>query len=334
MQINELTNYDAFQVHGMTETINRLPMTPGRISRSGLFNEEGIETTYVNLEYRENQIQLVPNAKRGAPGARPPEDKRGKITVEATHLPQEDHLEADAVQNLKAFGRETELDMLQRKVNRRLGNLRTNIDVTMEYQRVGAINGLVLDSDGKTVIYDMFDRFNLNRTTHEVDFSAKKLKTSLLKAKTKIEDVLGGYSANAWWCLTGRNFMYTLLENDDFNRAYERYNDGAVLREDQRFGIPYCDIFFETYSGHLKNVPFIPDNEARLIPMGLTNLFITKFAPANYAETVNTTGLPYYAKMEMSKFNKGMDIEAQSNPINWCTMPDSVCHLSIKGSGN
>lgn len=56
--------------------------------------------------------------------------------------------------------------------------------------------------------------------------------------------------------------------------------------------------------------------------------FITRYAPANYTETVNTMGLPMYAKAEPRKFNKGFDIEAQTNPLNLCTRPGAIVKLT------
>jgi hypothetical protein len=49
--------------------------------------------------------------------------------------------------------------------------------------------------------------------------------------------------------------------------------------------------------------------------------FRTWFAPADFNETVNTVGLPIYAKLEPRKFNRGMDLHTQSNPLPMCLRP-------------
>lgn len=67
--------------------------------------------------------------------------------------------------------------------------------------------------------------------------------------------------------------------------------------------------------------PFIAANECRLVPVGVPQLFITRFAPADYEETVNTSGLPRYAKQWASPDNKGRHLQVQSNPISLCTRP-------------
>ena len=76
----------------------------------------------------------------------------------------------------------------------------------------------------------------------------------------------------------------------------------------------------------------MPDDEALLIPTGVDGMFQTRFAPADYNETVNTMGLPYYVKSDPKKYDKGFDFEAQSNPITWCSRPTAVRRLKLKAA--
>ena len=78
----------------------------------------------------------------------------------------------------------------------------------------------------------------------------------------------------------------------------------------------------------MNSIDFIDTNSAYLVPEGVAELFIARFAPADYVETVNTLGLPYYAKQEAMRMGKGIDIETQSNPITLCTMPRACVKLT------
>ena len=86
-------------------------------------------------------------------------------------------------------------------------------------------------------------------------------------------------------------------------------------------------VSFEEYHGSVGGIDFIPDGQAYAIPMGVPGLFTTDFAPADYMETVNTQGLPYYAKQELMRMGKGVELESQSNPITLCTRPEAVIKL-------
>ena len=56
-------------------------------------------------------------------------------------------------------------------------------------------------------------------------------------------------------------------------------------------------------------------------------MFLTRFAPADYLETVRGIGLPYYTKTAPMRMNKGIQLESQSNPLNINTRPDAVIRL-------
>jgi len=89
---------------------------------------------------------------------------------------------------------------------------------------------------------------------------------------------------------------------------------------------------FEEYAGGIGTHDFIESGFAYAYPEGVQNLFQTRFAPADYMETVNTKGLPYYAKQELMKMNKGVHLESQSNPITFCSLPEAVIEVSAAAS--
>lgn len=95
----------------------------------------------------------------------------------------------------------------------------------------------------------------------------------------------------------------------------------ASLRGDARESFEFGGIVWERYRGKVAGVSFVHDDKALLIPEGVPDLYISVFAPADYMETVNTQGIPYYSKIEPLPFNKGMAGEAQSNPLHLCTRP-------------
>jgi hypothetical protein len=101
-----------------------------------------------------------------------------------------------------------------------------------------------------------------------------------------------------------------------------------MLRNDPRSGFYFGGVYWEEYRGSVGGVDFIASGEAYLVPEGVPDMFVTHYAPADYMETVNTIGLPYYAKQEMMRLNKGVEIEAQSNPLCLNTRPRAVIKLT------
>ena len=72
---------------------------------------------------------------------------------------------------------------------------------------------------------------------------------------------------------------------------------------------------------------FVPDDRAYCAPLDVPQMFITRFAPADHVDAVNTIGLPFYSSIEMLDHGKGVSLHSQSNPITLCTRPGAVVEL-------
>ena len=324
-----LFNDDAFSLASLTAAINEQPSVPGRIAALGLFEEQGITTTVVQIEKDGDTLALVPAGERGAPAAAVLGGKRQMIPFNTVHLPQRASIGADQIQNLRAFGSESELEALQTVVNRRLAKMRRQLDATHEYHRIGAIKGQILDADGKTVVADLLKAFGIERT--EIDFelgqAGTEIRTKCLQVLDAIEDALGNTPFTGVRVLCGRNFWNRLIVLKTVKETYLNTVMAAALRGDARDAFDIGGCTFERYRGRVGGIGYVADDEAHAVPEGVPDLFITRFAPADYVEAVNTTGLPYYAKQELMDFGKGVELEAQSNPIQLCTRPKAVVRL-------
>ena len=68
------------------------------------------------------------------------------------------------VQDVRAFN-STEPETIANRLARKQANLRRDIEATLEYHRVGAVKGQVLDADGSTVLFDSFAAFGKTKKT-------------------------------------------------------------------------------------------------------------------------------------------------------------------------
>lgn len=327
----DIFNDDAFSLQSLTRAINDAPYQPTRIGQLGLFSEESINTTSLSIERLGSTLSLVPTSPRGAPVPKNRDDKRSLVSINTVRLAQGDMLMADEIQNVRAFGSETELEAVQTKVNAKLAKIRRNIDVTLEYQRIGALKGQIVESDGATVLLDCYTLFGLSKQTHDMglDDDATKVKIKAVEAKRKVEAALGAKMYRGLRAFCDDAFFDALVGHPAVTKAYDLWLDGQFQREDQRGGFPFAGIIWEEYRGTVSGQPFIPANKAILVPEGVPDMFVTHYAPADYVETVNTNGLPYYARQEMLPKGRGVDIEGQTQTISINTQPDAVIELSI-----
>lgn len=320
---------DAFSLSSLSAAINEQPYVPGRIGTLGLFEEDGITTTTIQIERDGDTLSLVAAGERGSPAAVVVGSKRGMIPFNTVHLPQRATIKADEIQNLRAFGSETELEALQTVVNRRLAKMRRQLDATHEFHRIGAIKGAVLDADGKTVLIDLLKYFWIDQTVipFELGKADTEIRVKCVEVQDAIEDALGATTYTGVRVLCGRAFWNRLIVAKAVKETYLATAMAASLRGDARDAFDFGGCTFERYRGRVGDIGYVADDEAHAVPEGVPELFITRFAPADYVEAVNTTGLPYYAKQELMDFGKGVEIEAQSNPIHLCTRPKAIVKL-------
>lgn len=327
----DIFSNDAFSLTSLTKSINDAPYIPGRIGELGLFSEEGISTVALNIEREGTTLSLVPNAPRGASGQVKTADKRTMVAINTTHLPQRSTIGADEIQGVRAFGTESEVDTVQNVVNKRLAKHRRDLDATIEYQRIGALKGQVLDADGTTVLLDLFNVMGVTQQTKALALGTQTTKVNIkcVEAKRLVDAALGNLKYKSLRCLCSSALFDAFVGHDKVAASYDRWMNGEFLRSDMREGFYYAGIYFEEYRGGVNGTDFVTAGEGLLIPEGVPDLFVTNFAPADYMETVNTLGLPYYSKQELLKFNKGVELESQSNPISINTRPATVIKITI-----
>ncbi|TDA49231.1 major capsid protein, partial [Burkholderia pyrrocinia] len=292
----------------LSAAINEQPYVPGRIGTLGLFEEDGITTTTIQIERDGDTLSLVAAGERGSPAAVVGGSKRKMIPFNTVHLPQRAVIKADEIQNLRAFGSETELEALQTVVNRRLAKMRRQLDATHEFHRIGAIKGTVLDADGKRVLIDLWKYFDIDQTViqFELGKADTELRTKCIEVQDAIEDALGATTYTGVRVLCGRVFWNKLISAKSVKETYLASVMAAQLRGDAREAFDFGGCTFERYRGRVGDVGYVADDEAHAIPEGVPDLFISRFAPADYVESVNTTGIPYYAKQELMDFGKGV----------------------------
>lgn len=331
---------DAFSVSSLSQTIVDIPDLPTKLGDKGLFSEEGISTLQFMIERQGGSIKLLPTAPRG--GVREPValGPRKLIPLQAVHIPASWSVVADEVQGVRAFGSETEVEQIQTLVQRKLRAVRQSMDLTHEYMRVGALKGQVVDAEGHLVL-DVYQAFGMTQQTQFWNMTTPSTgdpKASVIMLKDMIRKSLGGRPMGKVRVICSLQFFTNLVQNNKMLKAWDLWNQGAYLRSDQVHSgdFEFAGAVFEVYDGGLTVgntfVPFIPEGEAYAYPEGIPDMFQSKFAPADYVETVNTPGIPFYAKQELMPFGKGIIGEAQSNPIHFNALPEAVIRLKDSAS--
>ncbi|MGE8519692.1 MAG: major capsid protein [Alcaligenes faecalis] len=320
---------EAFSVPNLTAAINETPYVPGRIGALGLFGEEGIPTVVAQIEYDGQTVGLVAAKPRGSDGSSVTLAGRRIIPINTVHLPERSTMMADEIQGIRAFGSQSELESAEARVQKYLAKHRLQLDLTHEHHRLGAIKGKILDSDGKTVLLDIYDTFGITQAEYNMELGTAGtiVRTKCSDVLDKIEEALGAAPMQGARALCGKNFWNSLIEHKSVRETFLNTQQAAELRGKAPDSFELGGITFERYRGRVAGKPFVGDDEAYAFPEGVPDFFITRFAPADYMETVNTDGLPYYSRVEPLRMGKGLEIESQSNPLHISTQPKAIIKL-------
>ena len=212
----DIFNGDAFGLVEMTDAINLLPYQPSRLGRLGLFTEKGVTTTAVAIERKGGILSLLPSKARGTGGVKRSAEKRDIRSLMCPHIPQHDTILADDIQGVRAFGKDSIAETVALKVSEKQQGMLQNHEVTEEWLRVGAIQGLIIDGDGSTVLYNLFNEFAgadgpLTEQVEDFTFSTVDgtydVKISCMDVRRWMEDQMGGtvfskirgFAGDSWW---------------------------------------------------------------------------------------------------------------------------------------
>ncbi|MGE8942694.1 major capsid protein [Leptospira interrogans] len=331
-----------FAVGPMTEAIISFPNEFGLLNQIGLFSDKGISETTVKVDIKNKQLHIIPTSPRGTPAHKSSSDTRGMKAFPTFRHALGDQLLADEFQNVRKFGENDELDVFEERLMEKLGDLAAAHRQTKEYLRWGALKGDVYDADGVTVLYNVYDE--MDETQKEVEFELEETSGDPIQVGTDelldhMELQAAGEPITGVLKICSPGYFTHLMLNEDFRKAYTYFSGQPnPLRDNLRNGFYHKGVnylrhlgqaTFKAEDGTTTTHKFIPDDEAIAVPLGTRQVFRTFNAPADYIETVNTIGKEMYAKTDIIKMDRGIEIETQSQSLNLVLKPRLVVRCTI-----
>ena len=331
----DIFNNDAFSAVSMTQAVDKMGHVPSFLRKmAGLYVPVPVRTEMVMIEQRENAPALIQTDLRGAPPKRKAGDTRSARAFKTVRLAQSSRIMATSLQNIRAFGSETELQAMQVEIARRQKLLTADIDLTEENLFLGMVQGLVKDADGST-LYDWATEFGQNIPA-EIDFdldagspasgAVRKKCNEVVRSIVRGLDGLGGEDV-AVHALCGDAFWDDLTAHSEVRQTYlntmaAQELRGQVGRVFQSF--VYGDIVWHNYRGTDGSAVRVPTNEAKFFPVG-AGIFQMAYSPGESFDFVNTLGMPRYSMMVLDRDrNAWADVEVYSYPLPVCVQPKAL----------
>lgn len=329
MNINDL-----FTVAALTASINKIPLPPSLLGSSGLFEEKGVATTKITVDFRNGRLVLVKSLDRNLDPTPKDRASRAARTFNIPHLPLASVLLPQDIQDVRAFGEEsTEATLAAQAqvINDELQEIQSSLEATREFHRFGAVKGVILDADGST-LYDLFAEFGITKKAGNIALSnsATKVRGECQKVSRYVDKntAEAGLALARRRAICGAGFFDSLVDHPSVVAAYQGWAEAQdKVGGDVRSGFTFGGIEFIDSSAVVGATTFVESTKAHVFPVA-QGAFITRNGPANYNEAVNTIGQPFYAKAEPRRMGKGWDIEGQSNSLSLCLVPQALYELT------
>ncbi|GBQ32260.1 major capsid protein [Gluconacetobacter azotocaptans] len=328
-------NRDPFTTMELTSYVDKVPFNPTGIGDLVLFEDLPIRTSFLMVEERDQKLVVIPTSPRGAPATERDTEKRKARFFQVPRLAHGDTIYATELQNVRAFGTQTELMQVQDEVSRRLAGptgLTANMEYTWELHRLGAIQGKLLDADG-SVLYDWAQEFEIERP-EEIGFALDAADPTLGSLRiqcNKIVRAMMRAAQGAWlpstrvMAMCGDDFWDALITHKDVLTTYFNWEAARELRKGTAFeAMDFGGISWFNYRGSNDNTTVaVPTDKVKFFPQGAPGVFQRALAPAEAAQWVNTLGKPIYVIPIFDRDrNFWWRMETYSYPLHICTRPE------------
>jgi hypothetical protein len=353
MAVNILNvfNQDAFGVVSLTNVVNDITPQYGRLGALGLFIDEGINNRTVAVDFDPITNQLLPQSQWGGPGVAN-KTALGKVkSFSIPHFPVNDQILASDLQGRRRPGSDQVQDA-QYILGKKMKELRLKLDQTLEWMRLGVLkSGQVKDGAGNLIL-DIYADFGISQgsASYVLGTATTDVMGKIAATKRTILGALRGELMSGFVAMCSDGFYDAFVSHPNVKAAFQYFQNpiGQTLAGDYSGanaapnasglvnlglnGFYFGGVTWVNYTGSVTDStgasqPLIDANSAYLFPLG-TSVFKTFYSPADYMETVNTEGLPFYAKQRMLEYDKGVEVECQSNPLPICLKPAVIQKLT------
>jgi hypothetical protein len=330
-----------FAADRLTESINIPPYLTGRPAQLGIFTDTPINTTYAKIGISEGELTIIPARERGGPSNKNMGIDRSEVLVNIPHFPLDDAITPSDLQNLTVYGDDYVMQTLANVVNEKLTQMRAKHDATHSHLDWGALNGLVLDASGRTLL-NLFSTFDITQTV--IDFDLDTTTTDVAAKnralKSVIRKALRGAASTGVRILAGTAFFDKYVGHTSVKEGLKYYNGPTPnparddVNDEFRFAGVVIERVDEEFSFRQTNGTFatreaVAENEAIAIPMG-TPYFKRYVAPPDTIQQANIApDTKIFVSTDELPHGKGEDIHTESNVLPICLRPDVIVKLTV-----
>lgn len=334
----------------LTEAINNINRTYGKVNAMGIFTRENIDSTLVRITLNNGEIVILPVAERGSPATTDQDDESKTLFVECAHIPHKGTIKPEDIQNfLEIMARAASKRTVEGEVAKKLGRHRLKHDQTLEYMEMNTLKGVWKDGKGRTVM-DWFEFFGVSKKTifFDLDNADVDLVGKTDELSNHIFDNLTDDTSDGVVNLVSREFFNKFVQHPKYEKYFDK-TDAMNRLANMPYSVQggargrrtaFQGVIFEEYNGQVtrwdRPTPGAARNKERMIasgmghaiPLGTRDTFVTYFGSPYSISGANEDGQDIYVTRHDLPHEEGVELKSQSNPLVICKRPQVLVETS------
>ena len=310
---------DYFTAEELIASVAKAPYIPGRLAP--LFDTRRLAGTKLAMEDQAlNDAELLTPTPRGTPSKAEVLERRAVHTFETSHYRVQGAVYADEVLNSRAVGVTAARESISNRRDEVVTKMRRDIDLTHEALRAITVNA-PSNAFGAAPAPSVISFGPTDSSIRDAVFN---------KIIKPMEDALKGIPSGQLLALCHDDFWSKLLESKSLRETFLNQQAANSLRGSTTEQMVFGNVIWERYRG-VGSVN-IEAGKAKIIPTGVSELFVQAFAPADTMDQVGAGALggPYYVNAyPIDDGNRGIAMEMQTNIVTVCTRPQAVLTIAL-----
>lgn len=338
-----------------TDSLLVVPNTVGITNALGLFTDAPSTQKNIEITRSTRRNSLLEDRNWDERNQTIAGREADSLLLKIPHFPADDAIspnDLDGIVQAGSLAETAELETVASVRADKMVDLREAHGLTLEAARMQLITEGTVYAPRGTVATNYYDEFDITREEVGVELAAAAdPRTTVNDAKKAVRAGLSGGQAGtvrAFVALCSDSFYNALIQNAYVTDALKYVDQGqalnillgnggnAVAGLDARFesvtlfGITWINAGAAGYEDNEGEfVPFVPEGDAYLLPVGVRNMFKTYYAPANRFSSVNRRASMSYWFEYLNEKDDIIEIMTEQNFLNACLAPGAIVRLYL-----
>lgn len=337
---------DAFSVTSLQRVATNAPYIPQALGAMRLFDPKPILTEDVLLFEEDGGFTIIPTTERGGPDIQQTRRQGRMRGLSTLRLSKKDTVRAGELSAVAdtALPESIRLRNAQTLTANRTAQLKTDLEATKEFHRLGALRGKLYDADGVTLLVDYFAAYGIaTPAVIDFDFSSITAGTLAVYIQTNVRDPIVDILQPAGRltpqtrvaALVGDNFWYGLIQHPDVVKRWEAMENARAialamnpLAQPPRYDtLEYGNVTFMHYQGSSAGEIDLDPDEAIFFPIGAKDVFNVYWAPGETLLDAGQIGRPEYLYVQpdpRDQMPSFVEIFLRAYPLYACIFPKAL----------